>query len=90
MSAERARRNVTTEGAASTYRRTPDSGNAITYRFCRTRGATAGYRLDPVLDIVAIPIGAFTDPRLPPPRFSVYESHRRGWVAMPANAAHHD
>lgn len=82
--------NVRTEGDASTYVRTADSGRTITYHFCPACGATLWYRLDHVPDVVAVPVGAFADPHFPPPRFSAYESRRHAWVDMPVDVDHHD
>ena len=85
-----ARADVTTEGAASVYVRTADSGNTITYHFCPACGATLWYRLDRLPDVVAVPVGAFADPRFPPPRFSVWESRRHAWAGVPVDVEHHD
>ena len=84
------RENVGTEGAASRYVRTADSGNTITYHFCPACGATVWYRLDRVPEIVAVPVGAFADPDFPPPRFSVWESRRHAWAGVPVDVEHHD
>ena len=43
----------------------------ITYNFCPTCGDTVFYRMSFAPDMVAIPIGAFADPRFPPPTVSV-------------------
>ena len=32
---------------------------------------------------VAVPVGAFADPKFPSPTFSVYEERMLGWVSMP-------
>lgn len=85
-----ARENVRTEGNASTYVRTGDEGNTITYHFCPVCGATVWYQLDRVPDVVAVPVGAFADPMFTPPRFSVYESRRHAWVVVPESVEHHD
>jgi hypothetical protein len=85
-----ARENVRTEGDASTYVRTGDEGNTISFNFCPACGATVWYQLDCVPGMVAVPVGAFADPTFMPPRFSVYESRRHAWVVVPERVEHHD
>jgi hypothetical protein len=48
------------------------------------------YSLEHAPDLVAVPIGAFADPRFPMPRFSVYEARRHAWVQVPAEIEHID
>jgi hypothetical protein len=43
-----------------------------------------------VPDAIAVPVGAFADPAFPPPRISIYESRRHGWVVVPEDIEHHD
>jgi hypothetical protein len=38
------------------------------------------------LDRVTVAVGAFTDPRFPVPRHSVYESRRHRWLAIETGA----
>lgn len=84
------RDKVTTQGRFTRYDRTADSGNTITFHFCPDCGSTISYWLHHAPDLIAVPIGAFADPAFPPPRFSVYESRRHAWVAIPADAERHD
>jgi len=70
-------------GASSEYRRTGDSGGAISFHFCPKCGATVYYAIDAYPDLVAVPVGAFADPNFPQPRFSVYEERRHDWVRLP-------
>jgi hypothetical protein len=84
------RARVRIDGRSSQYARTADSGNTLTFHFCPDCGATVYYRIDDQPDVVAIPVGAFADPRFPAPRVSVYEGRRHGWVAMPAHIEHLD
>jgi hypothetical protein len=84
------RERVAIEGRATSYVRTADSGNAITFSFCPECGATVWYVLQQFPDVVAVPVGAFADPAFPPPKFSVYESRRHSWVSGPADAEHFD
>jgi hypothetical protein len=36
----------------------------------------------------AIPVGAFADPRFPPPSRSVYEQRMHSWVRIPVDIEH--
>ena len=75
-------------GRFSDFVRISDEGEQRTFHFCPDCGATVYYQTDP--ELIAVPIGAFADPSFPPPRISVYESRRHPWVAVPAEAEHHD
>jgi hypothetical protein len=79
---------VRIDGRATEYVRISDEGEPRTFSFCPDCGATVYYQTDP--ELIAVPIGAFADPGFPPPRISVYESRRHPWVAVPADAEHHD
>jgi len=37
---------------------------------------------------IAIPVGAFADPKFPSPAFSVYEERMHSWVSMPPGVEH--
>lgn len=37
---------------------------------------------------VAIPVGAFADPKFPGPTFSVYEDRMHSWISMPPGIEH--
>ena len=40
------------------------------------------------LGFIAIPVGAFADPKFPSPTFSVYEKRMHSWVSMPPGVEH--
>jgi len=65
------------------YVRIGDAGSAISFHFCPTCGATVHYTIDSDPDLVAIPVGAFADPKFQTPTRSVYESRKHGWVNVP-------
>jgi hypothetical protein len=75
------RGQVSTSGAAHTYERISDEGEARVYSFCPTCGATVWYVLPAVPGIVAVPVGAFADQAFPEPTREVYEHRRHAWVA---------
>ena len=70
-------------GRSTLYVRVGDAGSKISFRFCPTCGATAYYTINVDPDLVAIPVGAFADPKFPTPTRSVYESRKHGWVNVP-------
>jgi hypothetical protein len=75
--------HVTVQGKATTFTRVGDKGGSITYSFCPDCGTAVHYRLDTRPGLVAIPVGAFADPKFPAPQFSVYhESRRCDWVGI--------
>ena len=80
------REDVEVRGPSTTYVRIGDSGGAVTFHFCPTCGATVHYALGG--EYIAIPIGAFADPKFPEPAFSVYEHRKHAWVGLPANVGH--
>jgi len=82
--------NVEIEGSSSTWTRTADSGNLITFHFCPTCGSTVFYRPDSEPDLIAVAVGAFADPSFPRPGVSVYESRRHPWITVPLDLEHFD
>ncbi len=81
---------VAFEGESTTWVRTADSGNTISFHFCPSCGTTVWYRIDHIPDVVAVATGAFADPNFPAPKFSVYESRKHAWVSPPEDAEHFD
>ena len=74
---------VTIEGEASVWRRIGDEGSAADFRFCPHCGSTVWYTNDGAPDSIAVAVGAFADPKFPPPTVSVYEERRHAWVTVP-------
>jgi hypothetical protein len=81
---------VTVAGEATTYVRTGDAGGAITFRFCPKCGATVFFEVDKMPGSIAVPVGAFADATFPAPTFSMYESRKHPWVAVPDDFQHLD
>ena len=77
-------------GRNSDYVRISDEGDERTFHFCPDCGATVFYTIAALPDAVAVPVGAFADPSFPAPMFSIYESRKHPWVAVPATVEHHD
>lgn len=80
------RERITVSGASTTYTRTADSGNVLTFRFCPTCGSTVYWEGEGFPGFVAVAIGAFADPGFPGPKVSVWEEGRHGWVGLGADA----
>ena len=77
-------------GRYADYVRTSDSGEERRFHFCPDCGATVFYATAAAPDVVAVPVGAFTDPSFPPPTVSVYESRRHSWLSLPQAIEHED
>lgn len=82
------RENAAISGVSTEYVRVGDEGTKARFRFCPRCGSTVFYDLEGLESVIAIPVGAFADPSFPPPRFSVYESRKHGWVVPPVDAEH--
>lgn len=83
------RSSVTISGESSQYVRVGDEGSSITFSFCPKCGATVHYAIQGFDDeSIAVPVGAFADPRFPAPTFSVYEDRMHAWVSLPAGVEH--
>jgi hypothetical protein len=77
------RAQVRIEGQSTVWSRSGDSGSAVTFHFCPACGATVYWRIEAAPELIAVAIGAFADPGFGPPRHSVYERNRHGWVVPP-------
>lgn len=84
------RSDATVEGASTSWTRTADSGNRITFHFCPVCGSTVFYLPEMEPELIAVAVGTFADASFPAPRVSVYESRKHGWVAVPDDVDHHD
>jgi hypothetical protein len=62
----------------------------VTFNFCPQCGSIVHYRLDHLPDLVAVPVGAFADPKFPAPKFSVYESRKHAWADIDADLERSD
>jgi hypothetical protein len=77
--------DVEITGTSTEYVRVGDKGNAIRFHFCPHCGATVYYWFGDG-SFRAVPVGAFADPRFPPPQFSFYEERMHDWVGVPGDA----
>ena len=67
------RDQVTFAGQATTWTRTAESGNALTFHFCPTCGSTVYWEGEGFPGYVAVAIGNFADPNFPAPSIAVWE-----------------
>ncbi|MCY7304020.1 MAG: GFA family protein [Thermoleophilia bacterium] len=77
-------------GQSSSYVRiSDDMEREAAFFFCPECGATVYYTGSDQPELVAVPVGAFADPRFPPPTVSVFESRRHLWLELPDGIEHH-
>jgi hypothetical protein len=81
---------VSITGTASQFVRVGDEGGRATFHFCPRCGDTVYYAPGAEEEFVAIPVGAFADPRFPAPTISVYEERRHAWVHIAGDLTHID
>jgi hypothetical protein len=73
---------VRTKGPSKIYVRGSDSGREIEQHFCPNCGSTVFWYSEVVPDGIGIAFGAFADPSMPWPKFSVWETARHPWVTF--------
>lgn len=81
---------VRIQGDWRTFVPAAGDGGAATFRFCPTCGSTIAYEAEGMPGLTAIPVGAFADPKFPPPAFSVYESRKHRWTCVMGEDVEHD
>ena len=85
---------VKIEGDSKSFVMVADSGNRATFHFCPECGSDVHYEIDGKFDdkfndLVAIPVGAFADPKFPSPGFSVWEVRKHDWVEISGDGVEH-
>lgn len=77
-------------GEATVYVRTGDQGARFAFRFCPVCGTNLFHTEEGQEHRgVSVAVGGFADPSFPPPRDSVYDSRRHGWVVLPPGVRTH-
>lgn len=76
-----AKDKVSTSGVAKQFTRQSDSGFEITFHFCRECGSSVYWEPRRRPELLAVAVGAFSDPNFPAPNKEVYLAHRHLWVA---------
>ena len=80
---------VEIQGQSSSWTRTADSGQTTTYNFCPHCGSTVHYSGGNFPDVIAIPLGAFDDPYITSPDYSVWERRKHEWVDILGDCVEH-
>jgi hypothetical protein len=80
---------VTIEGRSNSWTRTADSGQTTTYHFCPDCGSTVHYSGGNFPDVIAVPLGAFDDPYIASPDYSVWERRRHDWIEILGDDVQH-
>lgn len=80
---------VVLQGETRVYVRTANSGRRATYQFCPDCGSTVAYVNEGAPDIVAVPLGAFTDPLPMSPSRAYFERRRKPWLRIEAEGLEH-
>ena len=79
------REQVAITGNSTSWLRTAESGNALTYHFCPTCGSTVYWENAGFPGYVNVAIGNFADPSFPAPNIAVWEQSRHPWVSLPSD-----
>jgi hypothetical protein len=77
------REQVIFAGNATSWMRTADSGNTLTFHFCPICGSTVYWENEGFSEYVAVAIGNFADPNFLAPTIAVWEESRHPWVSLP-------
>jgi hypothetical protein len=77
------REQVNLAGNSTTWTRTAESGNRVTFHFCPICGSTVYWEGEGFPEYVAVAIGNFADPSFPPPTIAVWEQSRHAWLSLP-------
>lgn len=81
---------VTITGDSAMFETVGDSGRWGRFHFCPKCGTTLYYRIEYFPDLVAIPLGAFDDPRAFTPGHSVWENRKHDWLSITGELEHYD
>ena len=77
------REQIAVAGKATTWKRTADSGNVVTFHFCPICGSTVYWEGESFPGYVAVAVGNFADPNFPAPTVAGWDASRHPWVSLP-------
>ena len=81
---------VAISGELRDYTHAGDSGQRATFRSCPKCASTLVYTTEAEPELIAVPIGAFADPkRFEEPLYSVYEERKLAWVEITSPGTEH-
>lgn len=70
-------------GRSRTWTRVGDAGARITFHRCETCGSTVWWEISVFPNQRSVAAGAFGRDLPPPPRVTVYDERRPGWLCLP-------
>jgi hypothetical protein len=73
---------VVVDGDRREYVRISDEGESRSFFFCPACGSTVFYTTADAPELVAVPVGAFADPRFPAPGVSVWDTRAHSWFTL--------
>lgn len=76
-------KKVSIQGESTVFSRKGEG--IVTFHFCPKCGSTVFYELDGMPGSTIVPVGAFANPKLASPTFSVYKARKHNWVEIPAS-----
>jgi hypothetical protein len=80
--------HVRAVGPSKIYVRDGQEGRKVRMHFCPTCGTTVFWEADVRPDGIGVAVGAFHDANFLPPRLSIWEESKHGWVAFTHDLAH--
>ena len=76
------------EGERRSWGRAADSGNVLTFHFCRTCGSNVYWESQASPDLLSVAVGCFADPDFPPPVRTIWTETRHDWLPFPDRIPH--
>ena len=70
-------------GTPIQFKRTGDSGSAVTSHFCGTCGSTVWWQPERAPSMVGVAVGAFADPGFPMPTQAGWAKNQHAWLSFP-------
>jgi hypothetical protein len=80
---------VSIAGERRAFPRRADSGTVLMHQFCPACGSTVFWESEKTPELISVAVGAFADPRFPPPVRTVWTETKHEWLAFPATIPHY-
>jgi hypothetical protein len=77
------------EGNHRIFGRRADSGTTVNHAFCPDCGSTVFWERASLPGMISIAVGAFADPRFPPPARTVWTESQHRWLSFPEDIPQH-
>jgi hypothetical protein len=72
-----------------TFRRSSDSGYAVTFHFCSECGSNLWWVADRLASLVGVAAGSFADRNFLKPALAVWDIDQHSWLQLPADLPSH-